>query len=112
MTCLSIADVLRKMGEVPPSEMSLVDEAAPAPPVPSASPWIDANRIRASCARDVLERVDDDRSRVWRREMGARFAAHLLATIKPRTAAAKAQARAKRALDRDKVAEVEDRHVD
>ena len=33
---------------------------------PSFTPWIDADRIRASCARDVLERVLDDRT-FWRR---------------------------------------------
>ena len=50
-------------------------DAASDPPVSLGTPWIDPNRIRASSARDVVERNNDDRSRAWRREMGARFAA-------------------------------------
>ena len=38
------------------------------PPVPYAQPWIDREKIAAANARDVVERVDDDRSRAQRRE--------------------------------------------
>jgi hypothetical protein len=78
MPARSIADILRRMGETPPS-VSSVDEECSQPieatsdlPVSFGSPWLDANRIRASCARDVLERRDDDRSRAERRELYAR----------------------------------------
>ena len=33
------------------------------------APWIDATRIAAANARDVIERHDDDRSLDWRREL-------------------------------------------
>ena len=75
MSCRSIADVLRGLGEAPPSDMAIVEEARPEPPVACGEPWINPNWIAASHARDVLERRDDDRSLAWRREMGARFAA-------------------------------------
>ena len=68
----TIADILRGMGEAPPSDMVAVDDGPPEPPVAF---WIDPARIRASTARDVRERVNDDRSLAWRREIGARSAA-------------------------------------
>jgi len=73
MPCKSIADVLRGLGEIPPSDMALGKDAVPEALVPR---WIDPARIRASTARDVLERVDDDRSRAERREQASQaFAA-------------------------------------
>jgi hypothetical protein len=44
----------------------------PDPPVFSGPPWVDMSAIRAATARDVLERVDDDRSLAERRAQGAR----------------------------------------
>ena len=65
----SIADILRGLGEVSPSDVALADDACPEPPV---SPWVDVTKIAASNARDVLERNADDRSRAERRELYAR----------------------------------------
>ena|ERR1700727_952265 len=66
MRCKSIADILRGIGEIPPSEKETVS-GPPVPPAPPVSPWLDPARIRASTARDVLERGNDDRSRAERR---------------------------------------------
>jgi hypothetical protein len=77
--CRSIADILRGMGEVPPSEVRSVDRIAPQPieiasdpPVSPGTLWIDRARIAAANARDVVERTMDDRSRAERRELYAR----------------------------------------
>lgn len=64
-----MAGVLRGLGEVPPSDMACVEDARPEPPVPLCAPWIDPAGICASCAKDVIERVSDDRSRAERREL-------------------------------------------
>ena len=64
MPCRSIADILRGMGETPPSERESVSD----PPVSS---WVDPARIQASTAQDVLWRRDDDRSRAERSEQSA-----------------------------------------
>jgi hypothetical protein len=116
-----------------PEESSQPIEIVSDPPASSA-PWFDANRIRASCARDVLERVDDDRSSIWRREIGARSAAIARAlrpkpkfkfgaqgkakTARPKRARTdetrayfREYMRARRARDRDRQAEVEVRHA-
>jgi hypothetical protein len=72
MHCRSIADILRGMGEVPPSDM---ETAGDGPPAPSVSPWLDPARIRAATARDVLERLErgvDDRTLEERRADGAK----------------------------------------
>jgi hypothetical protein len=66
MRCRSIADVLRGLGEIPPSEMAIVNDGLPEPPVPSGR-WLDCSKVAASTARDVVERVMDDRSRAERR---------------------------------------------
>jgi hypothetical protein len=50
----------------PPSDMALVDDGLPAPPV---SPWIDRATIAAANARDVVERRDDDHSLFWKRQL-------------------------------------------
>jgi hypothetical protein len=61
------------------------------------SSWIDASRIRASCARDVIERVNDDRSRAERREQAAKaFAAAKLSRPPRFTFGAQVKAKAKR----------------
>jgi hypothetical protein len=49
-----------------------ITDVASDPPVPPGTPWVDPNRIRAVNARDVLERVDDDRSRAERWEQASR----------------------------------------
>ena len=81
MTCRSIADILRRMGETPPPDKSLFStqnkepqptEIATDPPVPPGTPWIDSSKIEASRARDILERTNDDRSLALRREQGAK----------------------------------------
>jgi hypothetical protein len=76
MPCRSIADVLRGLGEVPPSEMALIDDGRPEPNL-NVSPWIDATRIAAANACDVLERIErgsgDDRPS-WERRAEAREA--------------------------------------
>jgi hypothetical protein len=55
-----------------PEKRSQPIEIVSDPPVPPVSAWLDANRIRASIAKDVVERRDDDRSRAERREFYAR----------------------------------------
>lgn len=64
MPCRSIADVLRGLGEVPPSDMALVD-AAPEPPVSFGTPWLDVTKIAVVYSRDFRERLErgcDDRT--------------------------------------------------
>jgi hypothetical protein len=88
------------MGVPAPSEMALVKDAAPEAPVPR---WIDPGRIRASTARDVLERVDDDRSRAERREQASQAFAAARLSRGPRlkfTFGAKAKTKAKRKVER------------
>lgn len=56
---------LARLADAPaPSE---VVEPVAEPLSPGCEPWLRPERIRASCARDVIERHDDDRSREWRR---------------------------------------------
>ena len=66
----------------------------PASPCVPPETWIDGSRIRASCAKDVLERREDDRSRAERREQAAKaFAAARLS--RPQRFTFGAQAKAK-----------------
>jgi hypothetical protein len=134
MPCRSIADVLRRLGEIPPSDMTLVADGLPEPPV-APERWLGVARISAARARDVVERRDDDRSRAERRELYARtlgaaklarppvfrFGAQVKAKSKsaPRPKRERTEEtrayfrdymRERRARARDKMAEVEVRH--
>jgi hypothetical protein len=73
----TIADILRRLGEVPPSDMEIVS----GPPV---SPWLDVRKIAAANARDVVRRRDDDRSLAWRREISSRALAEARLSRGPR----------------------------
>jgi hypothetical protein len=77
MPSKSIADILRGLGEVPPSETVLVEEARSEPPLARGGPWVQPDRIRASTSRDVQERLErgmDDRSYAMKSALGSHFA--------------------------------------
>jgi hypothetical protein len=89
MGCHSIADILRGLGEVPPSEVRSTDRIEPQPieivtdpPMSLATPWIDPDRIRASIAKDVVERNNDDRSYAVKSALGSHFVAVVRAVHK------------------------------
>ena len=94
MSCRSIADILRGLGEVPPSELAPI-EVADDPPVPFGTPWVDADRIRVSLAKDFLERTDDDRSKAQRREQSGWQALLAAKRLSPNRFTFGAQAKAK-----------------
>jgi hypothetical protein len=85
MPCRSIADILRGMGEIPPSELPVctgisaepIDTADDPPVAPARTPWIQLDRIRAANSREVRERIErgtgDDRPS-WERRAEAREA--------------------------------------
>jgi hypothetical protein len=80
MPCKSIADVLRGLGEIPPSERALIKDAVPEPPV---SRWVDPARIAVANSRDFRERLErgtDDRPIEERRAHASR--AHACAVAK------------------------------
>jgi hypothetical protein len=53
MPCRSIADVLRGMGEIPPSDTEIVSD-----PLVSSAPWIRRETIEAARSRDVLDAIE------------------------------------------------------
>jgi hypothetical protein len=64
MKCRSIADVLRSLGAVPPSDLFSAENTEPQP-VEIASdppaPWCRVEMIAAALARDVVERGESPR---------------------------------------------------
>ena len=78
----TIADILRGLGEIPPSDVALVEEARPESPVPLATPWVKREKIAAANARDVVERNNDDRSYAMKSALGSHFAAVVRAVHK------------------------------
>ena len=105
MPCKSIADILRWLGrgparrkptakptlspelEVSAATDGQIKESKIAervdPPVSFGPPlWIDPDRIRASIARDVVERNNDDRTYAMKSALGSHFAAVVRAVHK------------------------------
>jgi hypothetical protein len=106
--CKSIADILRGMGEVPPSESQTIEIGSDSP-APIA-PWLSYD-IRASTARDVLERGSDDRSSWERSAQAARSWAAVAAAQRVKwrfTFSPKAAAKPRQKVER--TAEQRERH--
>jgi hypothetical protein len=69
-----------------PTEAELLEAGRPEPGL-SVWPWIDANRVRASCAHDVLEAIErgrDDRSAAERSAQATRAHAAVVAACRVR----------------------------